>query len=113
MAHIFGQAGIDNLRKKSIELTGYLEYTINHYANKSLQIITPKEVEQRGCQLSIKLIDMNRTFRNAEKFLDTLAIRGVVVDYRKPDIVRVAPVPLYNSFLDIFFFGQKLRHILE
>jgi len=106
---IFDQAGIDNLRKKSIELTGYLEFVINHYANKSLQIITPKEVEQRGCQLSIKLIDMNRTFRNAEKFLDTLAIRGVVVDYRKPDIIRVAPVPLYNSFQDIFYFGKILK----
>jgi kynureninase len=100
---IFDQAGIDNLRKKSIKLTGYLEYTINHYANKSLQIITPKEVEQRGCQLSVKLVDANR------ELFDDLTRAGVVTDFREPNVIRIAPVPLYNSFQDIFYFGKILK----
>jgi len=108
---IFDQVGIDNLREKSINLTGYLEFIINEviwdrYPIKPLQIITPKEVEQRGCQLSVKLIDTNYNVFNM------LSQAGVIIDFRKPDIIRIAPVPLYNSFQDIFYFGEQLRRVL-
>jgi len=108
---IFDQAGIDNLREKSINLTGYLEFVIdeamiNEYPIKPLQIITPRKVNQRGCQLSIKLIDTNYTV------FDMLSQAGVITDFRKPDIIRIAPVPLYNSFQDIFYFGEQLRRVL-
>ena len=98
---IFEQAGgLDQLRAKSILLTGYLEYlikTINQKHSEELfTIITPKNPEERGCQLSIICK------RNGKKTFNYLAENGVIGDWREPDVIRLSPVPLYNSFKDVY-----------
>ncbi|UTW63627.1 kynureninase [bacterium SCSIO 12741] len=107
---IFEQAGMDNLREKSLRLTGYLEYVINQINEKhekaDFEIITPKDTNQRGCQLSILAHGYGKTM------FDRLTERGVVADWREPHVIRIAPVPLYNSFEDIYRFGQILEEAI-
>ncbi len=103
---IFDEVGMSALREKSLRLTGYLEYVINHLAGDAVEIVTPSDPDQRGCQLSL------RVKQNAGEFFDALSSGGVVADVREPDIVRVAPVPLYNSFTDVWKFGQVLRQVV-
>ena len=103
---IFEKAGIENLRKKSLQLTGYLEFLINQMGDSEINIITPQNPEERGCQLSIQV-------RNADKKLfDKITKLGVIADWREPDVVRVAPIPLYNSFEDVFKFVKILKQAL-
>jgi kynureninase len=103
---VFAEAGMDMLRKKSIKLTGFLEYLINGLKNERINIITPRNPEERGCQLSIQV-------KNADKSLhEKLTNAGVISDWREPDVIRVAPVPLYNSFKDVFIFTERLKKIL-
>ncbi|OKY26768.1 MULTISPECIES: kynureninase [Thalassotalea] len=108
---IFEKAGMDALRKKSLTLTAFLQYVFNDVVNKfthiKLQIITPVAPEQRGCQLSVKLIGTDK------RFFNQLTNAGVITDFREPDVVRLAPVPLYNSFEDIYQFGQQLNALLK
>lgn len=108
---IFDEAGIENLRNKSITLTAYLEYTfsevVKEFPDFGIQIITPSKPESRGAQLSIKLLGSNR------EFFDALTATGVITDFREPDVIRVAPVPLYNSFTDVYQFGVVLRETLR
>jgi len=104
---IFDEAGIDNLRKKSTLLTGYLEYLINDIQSESISIITPKDPEQRGCQLSIKVKNANKTL------FDQIMAKGVIADWREPDVIRVAPTPLYNSFTDVYLFVEILKTQLQ
>lgn len=108
---IFQQAGINNLRAKSLQLTAYLEFVFNEVVNAfsdvELQIITPTNTLQRGCQLSVKLVGTDKGF------FDALTNAGVIADFREPDVVRLAPVPLYNSFEDVYQFGQCLKQLLE
>jgi kynureninase len=99
---IFDEAGIKNLRKKSELLTGYLEYLINEKNNGTIEIITPKEISQRGCQLSL------RTKQNGKAIHNRLIESGVECDWREPDVIRAAPVPLYNTFLDLWNFTEIL-----
>ena len=103
--------GMQPLRTKSLQLTAYLETLLLNmpgYKRKSFDIITPKEKEQRGAQLSLKL---------QEGLLDVvmkeLEDRSVVVDERRPDVVRVAPAPLYNSFGDVWEFVEAFGEALE
>ncbi len=104
---VFAEAGFDNLREKSIELTGYLEYLIDHLQDDRINIITPRDPEQRGCQLSIQV-------KSANKALHTeLTKAGVISDWREPDVIRVAPAPLYNSFEDVFEFVNRLKKVLN
>lgn len=104
---IFAEAGFENLRKKSMELTGYLEFLMDEMKNDSVRVITPRNPEERGCQLSIQV-------KNADRRLhDKLTATGVISDWREPDVIRIAPTPLYNSFEDVFRFAQKLKSILE
>ncbi|WP_241242410.1 kynureninase [Thalassotalea sp. G2M2-11] len=107
---IFQQVGLTNLRQKSLKLTAFLQYVFNdvvaQFPDIDLQIITPKEPERRGCQLSVKLIGTDKTFFSA------LTDAGVIADFREPDVVRLAPTPLYNSFEDIYQFGQTLKTLL-
>lgn len=103
---IFDQVGMRALREKSLRLTGYLEYVINQLAGDAVEILTPSDPDERGCQLSL------RVKQNAREFFDALSSSGVVADFREPDIVRVAPVPLYNSFTDVWKFGQVLQQIV-
>ena len=86
------------LRQKSEMLTGYLEFMINEKNNGTIEIITPKDINQRGCQLSL------RTKKNGRETHNRLNDSGVICDWREPDVIRVAPVPLYNTFEDVFMF---------
>lgn len=103
----FAEAGFENLRIKSIKLTGFLEFLLNEMNNDSINVITPKNPDERGCQLSIQV-------KNADKSLHTkLTKAGVVSDWREPDVIRIAPTPLYNSFEDVFLFSEKLKEVLN
>lgn len=104
---IFAEAGFENLRKKSVELTSYLEFLMDEMNHQAVYVITPRNPEERGCQLSIQVKNADRTLH--EKLTQT----GVISDWREPDVIRIAPTPLYNSFEDVYRFAQKLRSILE
>lgn len=104
---IFDELGITALRAKSEKLTGYLEFLLSRVENDRISIITPTDPKQRGCQLSIRV-------KNADKSLfEAITSRGVFADWREPDVIRVAPVPLYNSFADVFQFVEILKDCLE
>lgn len=107
---IFHEIGMEKLRKKSLKLTAYLEYIFNNVIEKfpsiQLEVITPEDPEQRGCQLSIKLVGTNK------KFFEALTDAGVITDFREPDVIRLAPTPLYNSFEDIYLLGKTLTTLL-
>ena len=104
---IFDQAGFDTILKKSKKLTGYLEFLLNQLDSQKISIITPNNPEERGCQLSIQVTD-------ADKSLHTkLTKNGVISDWREPDVIRVAPAPLYNSFEDVYHFVEKLKKCIS
>jgi len=109
---IFSRAGISNLRSKSLLLTGYLEYLIDQYRSKDtkITIITPRDPEQRGCQLSF-LVKKAEDF-NVDILHKKLGESGVVCDVRQPNVIRIAPVPLYNTFNDVRRFVLVLRNLL-
>lgn len=103
----FAEAGFENIRKKSEKLTCYLEFLLDEMKNDSIKIITPRNPEERGCQLSIQV-------KNADKDLHKkLTEAGVISDWREPDVIRVAPAPLYNSFEDVFRFSKKIKEVLK
>jgi kynureninase len=105
---IFDEVGMPALIKKSEQLTAYLEFIIeqiNDEKNNCLQIITPRN--NRGCQLSIVANGYGKALYN--QLIDS----GVVPDWREPNVIRCAPVPLYNSFEDIFRFGEILKKLLN
>lgn len=104
---IFAEAGIDTLVEKSKTLTSYLEFIvedINKQKNNCLQIITPKE--NRGCQISIVANGYGKPL------FTKLMENGVIPDWREPNVIRCAPVPLYNSFEDVYRFGEILKSLL-
>lgn len=98
---IFHEVGIERLRAKSVSLTSYLEFLLNQNDSKKFSIITPQEIERRGAQLSIRIPEQGRVL------CDGLAREGIFGDWREPDTFRVAPVPLYNSYQDVFRFAQR------
>ncbi len=102
---IFQKAGFENVVKKSKELTGFLEFLLLKLNDKNLNIITPKNPDERGCQLSIQFLDADKSL------FDKLTKAGVVADWREPQVIRVAPAPLYNSFEDVYQFVQILKDI--
>ncbi|CAI8323660.1 MAG: Kynureninase [Flavobacterium sp. SCGC AAA160-P02] len=103
---IFEKVGMDALLQKSKKLTGYFEYLINEIDSDTIKIITPKNSEERGCQLSIQV-------RNADKNLhDKLTKNNIITDWREPNVIRCAPVPLYNSFEDVFRMVEILKSLL-
>jgi len=102
---IFEQAGgIEALRAKSKLLTGYFEFMLNEinssFGKEIFKIITPKNKNDRGCQLSIVCS------HKAREIFDYLTINGVIGDWREPNVIRLSPVPLYNSFKDVFNAGD-------
>ena len=104
---VFEEAGFDNLREKAVKLTGFLEFLIKELNDTRIHIITPSNPEERGCQLSIQV-------NSANKALHTdLTKAGVISDWREPDVIRVAPAPLYNSFVDVFKFVEQLKKVLN
>ncbi len=103
---IFEDAGIKNLLKKSHQLTGYLEFLLNEIHDERISIITPSNADERGCQLSIRVKDADKSL------FKTISAKGVIADWREPDVIRVAPVPLYNSFMDVWKFVEILKDCL-
>jgi kynureninase len=106
---IFDEAGMDRLVSKAEKLTGYLEFVIdeiNKGLDEKLEIITPRDKKQRGCQLSIIAHGRGKDLFNK------LMKEGVISDWREPNVIRCAPVPLYNSFEDVFRFGEILKAAL-
>jgi len=104
---IFQKAGIQNLRTKSIQLTGYLEYLINQLNNSSIKIITPVNPEERGSQVSIQVKSANKSL------FEKITEKGVIADWREPDVIRVAPIPLYNSYEDVYHFTDILKNCMQ
>ena len=104
---IFDEVGMDKIRAKSLKLTAYLEYVVNTIAERNegvnFEIITPSDPEARGAQLSIL------AHGKGKELFDYLTKHGVVADWREPNVIRIAPVPLYNSFHDIYRFGEILE----
>ena len=106
---IFEEVGMQALREKSIRLTAYLEYIIDELNKEygGFEIITPRDPHQRGAQLSIFF------HNNGKALFDYLVENGVIGDWREPNVIRIAPVPLYNSFEDVYHFGRLLTEALE
>jgi kynureninase len=106
---LFQQAGIERLREKSSALTAFLELLLRPL-EPSVELITPRAPASRGCQLSIRILG---TPSRGRRVLDRLSELGVICDWREPDVIRVAPVPLYNRFEDVFTFGERLAQVLR
>ena len=91
---IFFEAKMENLRAKSVLLTGYLDFLLGD----KVDVMTPRKAEERGCQLSIRA--------KSKKVHEALTEAGVICDWREPDCIRVAPTPLYNTFMDVYRFAK-------
>ncbi|MCB9223789.1 MAG: kynureninase [Crocinitomicaceae bacterium] len=109
---IFDEVGMDKLRSKSDELTAYLEEIIEDITQRKghlcqFEIITPKDQSERGAQLSIL------AHGKGKAMFDALTKQGVIADWREPNVIRIAPVPLYNSFEDVYRFGQYLENAIS
>lgn len=104
---VFEEAGMERLHKKSVALTDYLLFIlneINKYSNeKLLQVITPSNPSERGCQVSMLML------QDGKEIFDALKKASVIADWREPNVIRVAPVPLYNCFEDLYRFGEILQ----
>jgi kynureninase len=107
---LFDAAGMPALRAKSLQLTGYLESLLRAQLADALTILTPADPEARGCQLSLRL---RRSSAQARKVFDALAAAGFTGDWREPDVIRVAPVPLYNTFAEVWEFVAALGRLLR
>jgi kynureninase len=103
---IFSEAGIECLREKSRLLTAYMEFLLREKMSAKYSIITPTDPERRGAQLSIRV-------PSGREVCDRLIYHGVIGDWREPDAYRVAAVPLYNSFLDVYRFVQRFSGVLS
>jgi len=103
---IFDEIGMEKLNEKSRVLTAYMEYLLQQIDTDRISIITPASPKDRGCQLSIQVQNGNKAL------FDAITERGVIADWREPDVIRVAPVPLYNSFMDVYKFVHILKDCL-
>jgi kynureninase len=104
---MFNEVGIKKLTDKSKKLTSYFEFLLKQLGEDVIRIITPKNPNERGCQLSIQVNNANKDLYNK------LTESGVISDWREPDVIRCAPVPLYNSFEDVYKMVEKLKSILN
>jgi kynureninase len=103
---LFNEVGMDALREKSKKLTAYFEYLVNEIETDRIEIITPKNPEERGCQLSIQVKNSDKSLH--QKLID----KHIITDWREPDVIRCAPVPLYNSFEDVYKMVEELKKCL-
>ncbi len=106
---IFEEAGMQRLQAKAKLLSNYLIFVIDEI-NKSfteplIEIITPRNEDERGCQVSLIMKTKGKEYFNA------LCQHGVIADWREPNVIRIAPVPLYNTFTDIWMFGNILKEL--
>lgn len=108
---IFEEAGMERLHKKRGLLSAYMSFVINDCNRKAsekiIEIITPENEKERGCQVSMLML------KKGKSIFDELTRHGVIADWREPNVIRVAPVPLYNSFEDIWTFGDVVASILK
>ncbi len=103
---IFEKVGMEALLKKSKKLTGFFEYLVNQIASDTIKIITPANPNERGCQLSLQV-------KNADKNLHKkLTEHNIITDWREPDVIRCAPVPMYTSFEDVYHMVTTLESLL-
>lgn len=103
---VFDTAGMPAIIKKSIKLTGYLEYLIDSL-EQYIKIITPKNYRHRGAQLSLVVK------KEPKKVFNGLRSKKIVCDWREPDVIRVAPAPLYNTFVDIYRFYEIIKGLVK
>ena len=100
---VFEDAGFENLRKKSIKQSNFLMEQLDLIPDDQVSYITPKSEAEKGCQVSIRV-------KNADKKLfDNLSAKNLVADWREPDVIRIAPTPLYNTFEEIYHFIELLK----
>ena len=108
---IFEDAGMENLIAKGKQLSNYLLFIldeINGIAEEPfIEIITPRKDNEKGCQVSLLIL------KKGKEVFEALKTHGVMADWREPNVIRIAPVPLYNSFADVFTFGQIVKAILN
>jgi kynureninase len=103
---IFQRAGMQNLRAKSEQITGYLEQLIRARLADTLQIVTPAEPARRGCQLSLRVAGGRDRGRALFEHLMRI---GIVGDWREPDVIRISPAPLYNRYADVLGFVRAVE----
>jgi kynureninase len=107
---MFRAAGIEELRAKSMRLTAYAERLLRERVSRDVHIITPSDPAQRGCQLSLRVAGGQRRGR---RIFDALGDHGIVCDWREPDIIRIAPTPFYNRFVDLHELAEELADALK
>jgi len=106
---VFSEAGgMEPLREKSLRLTGYLEWLLAREIGDAVEILTPSDPRRRGCQLSLRV----KSNASGRTVFERLEASGVTCDWREPDVIRVAPVPLYNRFEEVHRFVEILRGAL-
>jgi len=109
---VFDQAGWENILEKQKKLTAWLWFVLDKVnetlpAARKINIITPRQEQERGCQVSMLFPE------NGREVFNGLGSRGVMADWREPDVIRIAPVPLYNTYQEVWLFGSYLRQMLE
>jgi kynureninase len=109
---IFDEAGMDRIGEKRDSMTAFMEFVINDISEKNkerctFELITPSDKTKRGAQLSIMAKGQGKAL------FDALSDLGVVADWREPNVIRIAPVPLYNSYEDCYWFGQLLEQAIQ
>jgi kynureninase len=102
----FDRVGMAALRRKSERLTGYLEFLLDRIPGHRLEIITPRDPAARGCQLSLMVAE------GARELFEAIRVRGIVGDFRQPDVIRLSPTPLYNSFWEVWRAAGLIREAL-
>ncbi len=107
---LFAEAGMSRLRQASLELTGHLATALRERVDQQIRIVTPLEPHRRGCQLSLAV----RSGRKAGRALfERLEAHGVVADWREPNIIRIAPAPLYNDLDDVNRFAELVERLID
>lgn len=108
---IFEEAGFENLVKKGQQLSSFLIFILQEInqslSESAINIITPVSEEEKGCQVSMLML------RDGRKVFDALLSKGILPDWREPDVIRVASVPLYNTFEEVWRFGEIMREVLQ
>lgn len=103
---IFDRVGMTALREKSLKLTGYLAYLLEERNDGAYKVITPSDPAERGCQISIL------TDERGKAAFDALTENNIIVDWREPNVIRLAPVPLYNGFEEVYHFAEIMAGVL-
>jgi kynureninase len=108
---IFDEAGLEQIHAKRKMLSDYLLFILDSCNSRSkekmIEVITPRQESERGCQVSMLML------KNGKKVFDKLSANGIFADWREPDVIRIAPVPLYNTFEEVWTFGDTLQKILS